>query len=77
MLQSDLFLKKLFKGCQICKGRMHSLGNYQAILQGFPEGQVREKSMLNSIGMTHLPTMLFCLLVEKELGENMKSKRTK
>lgn len=62
----------------MCKGRMHSLGNYQAILQGFPEGQVWEKSMLNSIWqMSHLPTMFFCLLVEKELGENMKSKRTK
>lgn len=62
----------------MCKGSMHSLGNYQAILQGFPEGHLWEKSMLNSIGQTsHLPTTLFCLLVEKELGDNMKSKRTK
>lgn len=34
VLQSHLCLKTLFKGCQMSKGRMHSLGNYQR----FPEG---------------------------------------
>lgn len=31
--QSHLRLKKLFKGCQMSKGRMHSLGNYQSSLK--------------------------------------------
>lgn len=59
VLWSNPYVKTLFKGCQMSKGSMHSLGNYQLNPQRFPEGQLWARSMLDT-GQTSRVSLLRC-----------------